>query len=146
MIDLDRQLDILSFHLIITSIMVGVIWVIQLVHYPSFKFISRDTYISFQSFHVRRISIIVVPLMIVELITGFLLLVDNGFSENILLFSFLLLLIIWIITALFFSRIHKKLSSGFIEELINKLVFLNWIRTILWSIRLALICYYLLII
>ena len=63
--------------------MVGVIWVIQLVHYPSFHFIDKDIYDSFQKFHMNKISIIVIPVMILELATGFLLLIGN--SKNILI-------------------------------------------------------------
>ena len=40
----------LILHLIATSVMVGVIWVIQLVHYPSFHFIELKQYTTFQRF------------------------------------------------------------------------------------------------
>ena len=43
-------------HLVATSIMIGVIWVVQLVHYPSFHYIDRNRYGLFQQFHMRYIS------------------------------------------------------------------------------------------
>ena len=43
--------DLLMFHIVSTSIMVGVIWVIQLVHYPSFKYVKESDYIIFQKYN-----------------------------------------------------------------------------------------------
>ena len=34
--------DLLMIHIVSTSIMVGVIWVMQLVHYPSFKYVKES--------------------------------------------------------------------------------------------------------
>ena len=120
--------------------MVGVIWVIQLVHYPSFHFIDKDIYDSFQKFHMNKISIIVIPVMILELTTGFLLLIWN--SKNILIIvSFGILILIWGITGLFFSDAHGKLISGYNELIVNKLVSMNWIRTVLWTLKMILLLY-----
>ena len=120
--------------------MVGVIWVIQLVHYPSFHFIDKDIYDSFQKFHMNKISIIVIPVMILELTTGFLLLIGN--SKNILIIvSFGILILIWGITGLFFSDAHGKLISGYNELIVNKLVSMNWIRTALWTFKMILLLY-----
>ena len=128
------------FHLIFSAIMVGVIWVIQLVHYPSFHFIDKDIYDSFQKFHMNKISIIVVPVMILELATGLLLLLGN--SKNILIIiSFGILILIWGITGLFFSDAHGKLISGYNELIVNKLVSMNWIRTVLWTFKMILLLY-----
>lgn len=33
----------------------GLIWVIQLVHYPSFHFVEDSRFIDFQAFHTQRI-------------------------------------------------------------------------------------------
>tara|TARA_Y100001980_G_C14348498_1_gene160297 strand:+ start:257 stop:643 length:387 start_codon:yes stop_codon:yes gene_type:complete len=120
--------------------MVGVIWVIQLVHYPSFHFIDKDIYDSFQKFHMNKISIIVIPVMILELVTGFLLLIGN--SKNILIIiSFGILILIWGITGLFFSDAHGKLILGYNELIVNKLVSMNWIRTVLWTFKMILLLY-----
>ena len=61
-------------HLVSTAIMVGAIWVIQLVHYPSFYYIDKNNYMKFQNFHMNRISYIVIPAMTVELFSGLLIL------------------------------------------------------------------------
>ena len=136
----DHQFILLLIHLISTSLMVGIIWVIQVVHYPSFHFIGNSRYISFQKFHMERISYIVIPVMLVESISGFLLIYDE--LNLILLISMILLLSIWMLTAFFFASVHKKLVSGYQLEMVAKLVKINWIRTLLWTLRLLLLIIY----
>ena len=139
---LDNHLMILSLiHLISTAIIVGIIWVIQVVHYPSFYFIERDEYVSFQKFHMDKISYIVVPVMLIESISGFILIYNE--LNTVLLISMILLFFIWVLTGIFFVPIHQKLTSGYQEELVEKLVKINWVRTIFWTIRLLLVMAYL---
>ena len=128
-------------HLISTSLMVGIIWVIQVVHYPSFHFIGNSRYISFQKFHMERISYIVIPIMLVESISGFLLIYDE--LNPILLISMVLLLSIWMLTVFFFALVHQKLVSGYQVGMVAKLVKINWVRTLLWTLRLLLLIIYL---
>ena len=132
---------IFYLHIVATSIMIGVIWVIQLVHYPSFHYIDRNRYELFQDFHMRNISWIVFPVMSVELVTGILLIQSPifGSSNKLFFISMILLALIWFLTATLFISIHKNLSKGFNKDIINKLVNLNWLRTILWSLRIVFI-------
>jgi len=115
--------------------MVGVIWVIQLLHYPSFHFIEQSNYQKFQNFHMQRISVIVIPVMVIEFVTAFLLVyyLNQQFLSYILL---IMLILIWGITFVFFTKIHGKLTGGYDKIAVNKLVLINWSRTILWSFRL----------
>ena len=139
--NIPNEQSMLAMHLALASIMVGVIWVIQLVHYPSFRFTDREKYVSFQIFHMRKISFIVMPVMVLELLSGLLLVLYHSNHESLLRISFILLLIIWLVTALFFAQIHQKLSKGYDETLVRKLVSFNWIRTLLWTIRTIIITY-----
>ena len=136
-----NEQSMLAMHLALASLMVGVIWVIQLVHYPSFRFTDREKYVSFQIFHMRKISFIVMPVMVLEFLSGLLLVLYHSNHESLLRISFILLLIIWLVTALFFAQIHQKLSKGYDETLVRKLVSFNWIRTLLWTIRTIIITY-----
>ena len=136
----NHQFILVLIHLISTSLMVGIIWVIQVVHYPSFHFIGNSRYISFQKFHMERISYIVIPVMLVESISGFLLIYDE--LNLILLISMVLLLSIWMLTAFFFASVHQKLVSVYQLEMVAKLVKINWIRTLLWTLRLLLLIIY----
>ena len=133
---------VLLGHLIFTSIMTGVIWVIQIVHYPSFHFIEKELYTAFQKFHMNKISIIVIPIMLAELITGMMLFLDKSSKSPFLIISFVILVLIWLITGVFFSKAHNELIAGYQELVVNQLVAMNWIRTLLWTLRLLLLTYF----
>ena len=133
---------VLLGHLIFTSIMTGVIWVIQIVHYPSFHFIEKELYTAFQKFHMNKISIIVIPIMLAELITGMMLFLDRSSKSPFLIISFVILVLIWLITGVFFSKAHNELMTGYQELVVNQLVVMNWIRTLLWTLRLLLLTFF----
>ena len=130
---------VLLGHLIFTSIMTGVIWVIQFVHYPSFHFIEKELYTAFQKFHMNKISIIVIPIMLAELITGMMLFLDKSSKSPFLTISIIILVLIWLITGFFFAKAHNELIAGYQELVVNQLVAMNWIRTLLWTLRLLLL-------
>ena len=132
----------LIIHLIATSVMVGVIWIIQLVHYPSFHFIELNQYTTFQRFHMSRISYVVIPAMLTELFTLILIIISMDQVDHIILASALLLIVIWLMTAVFFSGVHQKLTLGYDQVVVEKLVKLNWGRTLLWTLRLLLVSIY----
>lgn len=128
-----------QLHLISTSMMVAIIWIVQILHYPTFLFIDKERYTEFQQFHMNKISYIIVPLMLGELISGLSIL----FTVENIQFSFYvslsLLILIWLITGLFFTKFHSELSKKFSHNTILRLIRLNWIRTVFWTIRLALL-------
>ena len=128
---------ILKVNFISTSVMVGVIWVIQLLHYPSFHFIDDQKYIEFQHFHMQRISFIVIPAMLTELSSALLLAYFFGSSLTIILLA--LVLGIWGITFIFFTNMHHKLTDGYDQRIVDRLVKINWSRTALWSLRLIIL-------
>ena len=128
-----------DIHFLSTSLMVGIIWVIQLLHYPTFHFIKESDYVEFQHFHMQRISFIVVPVMIMELLSGFMLV--YYFRSNLLIFCLIILFVIWSITFVFFTKLHQSLLGGYDKIIVDKLVQINWSRTVLWSLRLIILIY-----
>ena len=56
--------------------MTGLIWLIQLVHYPLMDRIPPDGFIEFHQSHSFRITWIVAPVMLLELMTSILLIKD----------------------------------------------------------------------
>ena len=134
------EIEILSdIHFLSTSLMVGIIWVIQLLHYPTFHFIKESDYVEFQHFHMQRISFIVVPVMIMELLSGFMLV--YYFRSNLSILCLIILLVIWSITFVFFTKLHQSLLDGYDKIIVDKLVQINWSRTVLWSLRLIILIY-----
>lgn len=130
---------LLLLHFMASSIMVGVIWVIQLVHYPSFNYIEKQRYSNFQSFHMMRISYVVIPVMLIELLTLVLLIYSMDQINIELVLSGIILLLIWVITAIFFSGAHQKLTLGYDKSVVGNLIQMNWSRTLLWTFRLILL-------
>ncbi|MFV1883462.1 MAG: hypothetical protein ACMZ7B_03120 [Balneola sp.] len=112
----------------------GLIWTIQLVHYPSFHFVDEHNFKEFHPFHNRRISLLVIPVMITELLSsGILWWNDGAFSLNGI--GFYLVCLIWLSTFLLSVPTHAKLAKGKDDTLIMSLVNTNWVRTILWSVK-----------
>jgi hypothetical protein len=125
--------------LAVTAILVGLIWTIQLVHYPTFNFIDEGSYKNFQMFHMNSITLLVAPLMILEMLF-FILSMKFRFYEKKFqyLILFLLLSTIWLCTALVSVPLHNSLLNGKDEAIIAQLISTNWIRTLAWSIKLFL--------
>jgi hypothetical protein len=127
-------------HLASTSFMCGLIWFVQLVHYPSFVFVNKDDFTKFEKFHCDRTSLVVMPLMLAEVLSGFYLYI-NGNPSELFIISLVLLGLIWLSTFIIQTRQHEILISGYSIDTIKDLVKYNWIRTILWTIRLILITF-----
>lgn len=134
---------LLASHLLCTIGMFGVIWIVQLVHYPLFEFADRSRYVEFQAAHESRISLVVLPLMIGELATAILLVVANWnrIGVEVWLIGLVLLVAVWASTFLLSVPEHARLSQGFDSEAHGRLIATNWIRTLGWSIRAVLVLY-----
>jgi hypothetical protein len=121
-------------HFGLTLFMTGVIWIVQLVHYPSFRYISAQSFAEFSAFHQQMITWVVGPAMVFELITGIYLLTTPLLSPLVVI-NLLLILAIWASTFFLSVPIHGKLTHAYDLPLIESLVLTNWPRTLLWSVR-----------
>ena len=127
-----------------TLCLCGVIWIIQLVHYPFFSQVGADNFQKFHQSHSFWITPIVAPLMIVELLTSLLILfyTPTNLNYKLLVFAFILTLITWASTAFIQVPLHNKLAQGFDAAIHAELVNTNWIRTAAWSLRGVLLLYF----
>ena len=126
-------------NLLVTCMLVGLIWTIQLVHYPSFIYVDPDTFVAFERFHTVRISIIVIPLMLCELVVAGGLIHISGYTLNTTV-PFILVVLIWFSTAVLSVPCHRKLAMGKDTAVITRLVNTNWLRTILWTAKGIILC------
>ncbi|RZF21689.1 hypothetical protein DAY19_08345 [Halobacteriovorax vibrionivorans] len=126
-----QELTLIHFSLCL--LMSGVIWMVQIVHYPSFKFIDEKSFHSFSAFHVKSISFIVLPLMLCELATATLLTIKQ--PDMAFIINLVLLIFIWMITFFISMPLHKKLGSKRYDQSIDKLILSNWARTVFWTAR-----------
>ncbi|MBM3824420.1 MAG: hypothetical protein FJ404_16300 [Verrucomicrobia bacterium] len=125
---------LLVLHAAATWALVGLIWTVQLVHYPLFGKIGTDAFRGYHAEHTRRITRVVAPLMSAELLTAGLLFLA-GQREPWLMVSFVPLAFNWLATWRVQIPLHEKLSAGFDAETHRRLVSSNWWRTAAWSIR-----------
>jgi hypothetical protein len=122
--------------------MTGLIWCIQVVHYPLFENVGKLNFPTYHSLHSSRITLIVLPAMCAEILTSFLLLGENEFMNPTLGFVlFGMVLAIWASTFFLQVPMHGVLSSGMDTDAIHTLVNTNWIRTFFWSARTVLLSY-----
>ena len=124
-----------------TWFMVGLIWLIQIVHYPLFKVVGKNEFQTYHNEHIVLITPLVGTVMIIELISSILLVVfpPKNVSLTIPIIGLILIFIIWASTAFLQIPHHNALSKAYELEAHNLLVQTNWIRTISWSMRLSLI-------
>ena len=124
-----------------TLFMTGVVWIVQTVHYPLFALVGRDRFGEYAREHQRRITPVVAVAMPVEAATAVLLLFATpaGVDKGLLVLGAILLLPIWLSTALLQVPAHRRLSAGFDDRVASRLIETNWLRTALWSARAALI-------
>jgi len=112
------------------------IWMIQLIVYPSFLFYTAKELIAWHKMYTKAIALIVIPLMLGQLgITIYqVFLVQNTYT----LTSIVLVVFLWGITLLKFAPMHQQISDGNTHvQLLKKLVQNNWIRTLIWTILCA---------
>jgi hypothetical protein len=132
---------LLSAHLAATLAMVGVIWFVQVVHYPLMAEVGPERAVRYARLHQGRTSLVVVPAMLVEAGTGLgLLVLSPGLRGSApFLASLALLAAIWLSTAFLQVPIHRRLLAGSDPRLLRRLVATNWVRTLGWTARAALL-------
>ena len=112
------------------------IWMIQLIVYPSFLFYTAKELIAWHKMYTKAIALIVIPLMLGQLgiIIYQVFLVQNTYT----LTSIILVVFLWGITLLKFAPMHQQISEGNTHvQLLKKLVQINWIRALIWTILCA---------
>ncbi len=136
------QLILLS-HAAATLAMFGLIWFVQVVHYPLFGQVGRDQFPAYERVHQARTTIVVMPLMLVEASTAILLLWVRppGIPLPAALVGVALVAAIWVSTFCWQVPAHAKLAASYDSLTHRRLVRSNWVRTITWTVRTALVCW-----
>ena len=100
--------------------MVGLIWLIQLVHYPLFSYVGLEEFRVYHENHKNLISPLVGIVMLVELITSGIIFFKppNGRRNWAIIAGIILLGVIWLSTAFFQIQFHSILSSKFDENIL----------------------------
>lgn len=128
---------LLKIHFAATFYMIGIIILIQLIHYPLFAQVGKDGFIQYHSEHMRLTSIVIAIPMLMELITlAALFYLTPVYRSNWpMLTNAFLLMLIWIVTFSLSVPQHNILAKGFDHQAWIILVDTNWLRTIAWVAR-----------
>jgi hypothetical protein len=124
-----------------TWFMTGVIWFVQIVHYPLMGRVPVEGWITYERLHTRLTTWVVGPAMLIEAATALLLLwlvttgAENAPAAAPAWIATGLLAVAWASTFAVQVPLHARLSSGFDARLHRRLVLTNWIRTVAWSGR-----------
>lgn len=128
---------LLVVHAAATWYMVGLIWLIQRVHYPLMEMVGRAEFVPYSLRHQLTISPVVgIPMLIEVASAAYLLVQDSHLRRSSwYLASCVLLAVIWTSTAFWQVPLHRVLLEGYDAERVRSLVMSNWVRTIAWSMR-----------
>ncbi len=146
-------MKLLLLNLAATLAMTGIIWFVQVVHYPLFARVGADQFVAYEALHRTYTGWVVAPLMVAELASALALLVPElrpacvgaaaaqAASAQVVSAwtAAALVALIWLSTALLQIPLHDQLSRGYDPALIARLVATNWIRTIAWTLRSAIV-------
>lgn len=143
-VDLARQALLLQLGT--TLPLVGLIWFVQLVAYPLFAVVGAAEFADYHAAHSRWITWVVGPLMLGELAGVVASLVfataqpsSEPASPALAWLGGALLAGIWLVTFFVSVPQHAVLARGFDSHAHDILVTTNWLRTLGWTARGALV-------
>lgn len=118
-----------------TCAMAGLIWFVQVVHYPLFGALDPGTFLAYHRQHLRLTTLVVGPLMLAEAGTAIAIAALRVSSPTLSWTGVVLLAIVWGATLWLSVPRHEELAHGFAVSTHQALVATNWIRTVAWTAR-----------
>ena len=117
--------------------MIGIIWFVQVVHYPLFSRVGAGGYPAYQAAHGRLTTFVVAPPMLLEAGTGLWLAIRPPpfFPPTLAWTGLALIVVVWLSTMFLQVPMHNRLERGFDAGAHRRLVLGNWLRTAAWTAR-----------
>lgn len=108
------------------------LWLVQIIIYPSFKNISKESILSWHKGYQTRVSIIMGPIMLLQM---YQITFDVFHTiSSITIIRFLLLLASWLLTIAVSVPLHRKIENNKdLEYSIDRLFKTNLPRTFTWT-------------
>lgn len=118
-----------------TLFMTGVIWFVQVVHYPLFDHVGPDGFARYHAEHSRLTTYVVILPMTVELLTSIWLVANRPaqFPAWLVWAGLAAALGTWLSTAFVQVPLHEKLAGGFDPSHYASLVRTNGYRAWIWT-------------
>ena len=112
--------------------LVVLIWLVQIIIYPGMHGWDQPRFAVLHKDYTRRISFIVGPLMLGQAALALYQLIVQPGSSSVV--QILLIGGVWAVTIFISVPLHRKLSDGYEERTVSRLVATNWLRTAGWSL------------
>jgi hypothetical protein len=127
----------LAVHLSATAAMTGLIWFVQVVHYPLFRRVGSVGFVEYEQAHQRLTSWVVGPFMAVEGVSALVIaaVVRDEVGSVLPALGLVALAIVHASTVFLQVPAHRRLGRGRDADTVDRLVATNWIRTVGWSTR-----------
>jgi len=129
---------VLAAQAVASAAMCGLIWFVQIVHYPLFARTDATHDPGYAAENQRRTAPVVLPPMLVEAATAAWLVVwpPAAIGRTIAVAGFLVVAVLWLSTLLVQMPLHARLRrEGHAPATVAALVRSNWLRTVLWTAR-----------
>lgn len=126
-------MDLGTVRLLVDFGLLILIWMIQLLVYPSFSYYKGQELRTWHAVYSKRITVIVAPLMIGQLVLYGILVTDirSFFTVG----GLTIVLFLWITTFTIFVPLHNSIHNNeYTSITLDKLTRLNWIRTVVWTL------------
>ena len=129
----EARLWLLIVHAAVTLYMTGVIWFVQIVHYPLFSRVGQPGFSEYEREHVRRTGWVVAGPMLAELVSAVA--VVWVFGGLLAWIGLALSGVIWMSTWIWQVPAHRRLEAGFDAVAHRRLTRTNWVRAAAWTVR-----------
>jgi len=107
------------------------------VQYPLFARVDAASFHEFHSEHAARITLVVLPAMLVELACAAWIAARpiDGVARWAAMAGLAMVGLVWAVTAYWSVPMHDRLARGFTAEAHRSLLWSHALRTLLWSLR-----------
>ncbi|GAB2947049.1 hypothetical protein GCM10027048_10080 [Hymenobacter coalescens] len=127
---------LLLLNFALAAYLTGVIWTVQLVHYPGFALVPPAGFAAYHRAHLTRMGWVVMAPMVAELLlaAAWAWAAPGAAAYG----SLGLVGFIWAVTFLVSVPLHNRLAAaGNAYATVYGLVRTNWLRTVAWTARAA---------
>ncbi len=124
-------------HAASTWFLTGLIWLVQVVHYPLFAQVGRRGFVAYEAAHSTRITrVLALPWAVQGATTLALLLLPAAGPPRGLVWACAVLAAIPVVVTVTLSiPAHQRLGQGFDADAHRRLVVTNWWRTAAWTVH-----------
>jgi hypothetical protein len=120
---------------VVAWFLTGLIWTIQVVHYPLFDAVAAERFVAYEAAHSSRITAVLAgPWALQGVTTAWLLLATPpNVPLALVALSAALAAVPVLVTLALSVPAHRVLGRGFDAAAHTRLVTTNWLRTVAWT-------------